>query len=63
MDTVIENDYILVLGRGKVLEYGKPAELLRAGGHFRHMVDDTGELMSKDLARRAFEKEERDCIG
>jgi ATP-binding cassette, subfamily C (CFTR/MRP), member 4 len=60
LDTVIENDYILVLGQGKVLEYGPPAQLLRAGGAFRKMVEDTGELMSQDLARRAYEKEARD---
>jgi ABC-type multidrug transport system fused ATPase/permease subunit len=59
LDTVIENDYILVLGQGKVLEYGPPADLIRAGGHFSKMVADTGEFMSKDLVARAFEKEAR----
>ena len=56
LDTVIEHDYILVLGQGKVLEFGKPAELLKAGGAFSKMVDDTGEVTSKDLRQRAFGK-------
>ena len=59
LDTVIENDYILVLGEGKVLEYGAPAQLLRAGGPFSKMVDDTGDDMSKELRRRALDKERR----
>ena len=60
LDTVIENDYILVLGNGKVLEYGPPAQLIRSGGAFSKMVEDTGDFMSKDLSRRALEKEARD---
>jgi ATP-binding cassette subfamily C (CFTR/MRP) protein 4 len=59
LDTVIEHDYILVLGRGKVLEFGPPAELLRSGGTFSKMVQDTGNVMSKDLRQRAFAKEKR----
>ena len=47
LDTVIDYDYILVLGQGEVLEFGSPAELLLAdnsdsGGVFARMVDDTG---------------------
>ncbi len=56
LDTVIENDFILVLGKGKVLEYGRPSDLLRSGGPFSQMVADTGDLMSKNLTRRAMEK-------
>jgi ATP-binding cassette subfamily C (CFTR/MRP) protein 4 len=56
LDTVIDNDYILVLGNGHVLEFGSPAELLeKENGHFASMVNDTGELMSRDLRRRAME--------
>ena len=58
LDTVIENDYILVLGNGKVLEYGTPAELIRSNGAFASMVSDTGDAMSSDLRRRAFAKEQ-----
>jgi ABC-type multidrug transport system fused ATPase/permease subunit len=57
LDTVIENDMILVLGAGKVLEFGPPAELIRSGGHFASMVNDTGDDMSRDLQQRAFDKE------
>lgn len=57
LDTVIDYDKILVLGSGKVLEYGSPRELLeRDSGHFSSMVRDTGPEMSKELRRRAFSK-------
>lgn len=57
LDTVIEHDLILVLGEGKVLEFGTPASLLQSGGSFSKMVEDTGDAMSKDLKRRALAKE------
>lgn len=53
LDTVIEYDKILVLGRGKVLEYGAPHELLQLDGHFKSMVNDSGDVMSAELHRRA----------
>jgi ATP-binding cassette, subfamily C (CFTR/MRP), member 4 len=54
LDTVIDYDYILVLGAGRVLEFGSPAELVdKEGGHFASMINDTGENMSQDLRRRA----------
>jgi ATP-binding cassette subfamily C (CFTR/MRP) protein 4 len=59
LDTVIDYDFILVLGKGHVLEFGPPAELLRrTGGHFASMVADTGDTMSRELRRLAFQKEE-----
>lgn len=58
LDTVIDHDYILVLGQGKVLEFGPPADLLRnEGGAFFTMVEDTGEKMANDLRQQAFRKE------
>ena len=57
LDTIIDFDYCLVLGGGKVLEYGSPANLLRSGGAFASMVADTGDAMSSELKRRAFQKE------
>ena len=57
LDTVIDHDYILVLGRGKVIEFGTPADLIRSKGQFFKMVEDTGDLMSANLKERAFEKE------
>jgi ATP-binding cassette subfamily C (CFTR/MRP) protein 4 len=57
LDTVIDYDKILVLGSGKVLEYGTPRELLeRHDSYFSGMVRDTGPHMSKELIRRAFSK-------
>eukprot|EP00591_Stephanopyxis_turris_P000045 CAMPEP_0195515496 /NCGR_PEP_ID=MMETSP0794_2-20130614/6542_1 /TAXON_ID=515487 /ORGANISM="Stephanopyxis turris, Strain CCMP 815" /LENGTH=659 /DNA_ID=CAMNT_0040643923 /DNA_START=117 /DNA_END=2096 /DNA_ORIENTATION=+ len=54
LDTIIDYDRVLVLGDGKVLEYGSPKELLsKEGGDFFTMVEDTGELMSQELHRRA----------
>jgi ATP-binding cassette subfamily C (CFTR/MRP) protein 4 len=57
LDTVIEHDLILVLGQGRVLEFGTPADLLRGNGAFASMVSDTGDSMSRDLRQRAFAKE------
>lgn len=54
LDTVIEDDLILVFSSGKVVEYGSPAELLHAKGAFYAMVQDTDH--SEDLTVRAFEK-------
>jgi ATP-binding cassette subfamily C (CFTR/MRP) protein 4 len=59
LDTVIDHDYILVLGQGKVVEFGPPSELLRnKGGAFDTMVEDTGETTSSELRRRAFRTDE-----
>ena len=57
LDTIIDYDYVLVLGRGRVLEYGSPAELLRQNGSFASMVSDTGEAMSSELRKRALQAE------
>ncbi|CAJ1947757.1 unnamed protein product [Cylindrotheca closterium] len=63
LDTIIDHDYILVLGLGKVLEFGPPAELIRSGGTFCQMVDETGEIMSVNLKQRAFAKESEVAHG
>lgn len=60
LDTVIDHDMILVLGQGKVLEYGTPADLIRSGGMFSKMITDTGDAMSRDLRQRALAKENKD---
>jgi ATP-binding cassette, subfamily C (CFTR/MRP), member 4 len=57
LDTIIDFDLCLVMGGGCLLEFGSPAELIRAGGPFASMVSDTGEIMSQDLTQRAFLKE------
>jgi ATP-binding cassette subfamily C (CFTR/MRP) protein 4 len=59
LDTIMDYDKVLVLGDGKVLEYGSPNELLLAKhkggekGFFASMVDSTGETMAKLLASKA----------
>ncbi len=60
LDTVIDNDFILVLGNGHVLEFGSPADLLEKDhGHFASMVSDTGESMSRDLRTRALQAKKK----
>ncbi len=51
IDTIINDDYILVLGAGQVVEFGKPAELLKANKEFSKMVQDSG--MAEELIKRA----------
>jgi ABC-type multidrug transport system fused ATPase/permease subunit len=63
LDTIIDHDYILVLGSGKVLEFGNPADLLRSGGAFSKMVEDTGEAMSASLKRRSFAMTSEEVIS
>jgi ATP-binding cassette subfamily C (CFTR/MRP) protein 4 len=65
LDTVIDHDYILVLGSGKLLEFGAPADLIRSGGAFSKMVEDTGDTMSENLRHRALakEKEGQDIVA
>lgn len=53
LDTVIDYDKILVLGDGRVLEYGSPHELIERNGAFASMVNDTGEEMATTLRMRA----------
>jgi ABC-type multidrug transport system fused ATPase/permease subunit len=53
--TVMDYDKVLVLGEGKLLEYGSPLELLEKSevGAFRNMCRETGEYEAlMDLARK-----------
>jgi ABC-type multidrug transport system ATPase subunit len=59
LDTIIEDDYILVLRSGKLLEFGSPAELIRSGGAFKKMVEDTARSMAAELKKRAYAAETR----
>lgn len=43
LQTVMDYDRILVLGEGKVVEYGSPADLVEKKGAFWDMVCQTGE--------------------
>jgi ABC-type multidrug transport system ATPase subunit len=57
LDTIIGFDYnCLVLGNGKVLDFGNPAQPNRSNGPFASIVADTGDAMSKELKQRAFGK-------
>jgi ATP-binding cassette subfamily C (CFTR/MRP) protein 4 len=55
LDTIIDYDLILVLGDGKVQEFGAPRDLLAKGeaGYFASMVRNTGPAMSQMLTERA----------
>lgn len=59
LDTIIDFDYCVVLGDGKLLEFGTPASLIREDGAFASMVKDTGRITSAELRERAFRKEEQ----
>jgi len=54
LDTIMGYDKVLVLGDGRVLEYGPPAALLQdEGGHFTSMVESTGAAMAEFLKQKA----------
>ena len=56
LGTVIDADLVLVIGEGRVLDFGSPHELLsRSGerGAFQRLVDETGSVMAASLAREA----------
>lgn len=55
LETIIDYDRILVVGDGKMLEYGPPATLLEnENGHFYTMVADTGPSTAASLHDSAF---------
>lgn len=56
LDTIINYDKILVLGNGRVLEFGAPHELIENDGHFASMVADTGEGMATQLRQKAMQR-------
>lgn len=52
--SIIDYDKVLVLGGGRVLEFGTPHELIsKNGGAFCSMINDTGEEMANFLKGRA----------
>lgn len=61
LDTIIDYDKILVLGDGKLLEYGTPKELLEnSGGHFSSMVASTGPDMASLLKQKAMKSQSKE---
>lgn len=56
LHTVMDNDRIMVIDAGNVVEFGHPCELLqRSDGHLRQLVDQTGTDESDKLMRIAAE--------
>ena len=53
LETIIENDMIMVFDDGKIIEYGTPKELILSNGLFALMVIDTGREMASLLRKRA----------
>ena len=53
LNTVVFYDQVLLLDRGAVLEHGPPLELLgRAGGGFRKLAEESGDLAGLGQAAR-----------
>lgn len=56
LDTIIDSDRILVMGRGKVLEFDAPSVLLAdPDSHFSRLVDETGPRLAAVLRARVLE--------
>ncbi len=54
MDTIIESDKVLVMRRGKLIEYAAPSVLLnKQKGYFTRMVEARGPEVAKRLKERA----------
>ncbi len=51
LTTVIDNDLILVLGKGKVLEFGTPSDLIALDGHLARMVNDAG-ISNEEIVKK-----------
>jgi len=57
LNTIIECDKVIVLGNGRLLECGRPSQLLEVNGPFASLVDETGPETSKQLRERARNKQ------
>jgi len=62
LDTIMDYDKIIVMGDGKLAEFGSPLELIERNGLFRELVDATGEGAESliQMARHADEAKEED---
>lgn len=47
LETILNHDTVIVMGRGKVLESGSPAELFERGGEFSKMLKAAGVDVSQ----------------
>lgn len=42
LNTILDNDRVMVLNAGSILEFDSPNNLYKAGGAFRKLVDEAG---------------------
>ena len=49
INTIIDNDKVLVMDKGKAVEYDTPRELVQRQSHFKTLVDALGELEASNL--------------
>lgn len=58
LNTIMDNDRVLVMDAGQVVEFGHPRDLLlRSSGVFTTLIDQTGPKMAaflREAAERAF---------
>jgi len=57
LNTIIECDHVLVLGNGRLIEWGTPSQLLEVTGAFASLVDETGAEMALQLRAKARNKD------
>lgn len=57
LSTIIDYDRVIVMDKGKCMEFDTPANLLRANGIFASLVSQTGEDSAKKLKALAEAKE------
>lgn len=55
LNTIMDNDYVLVMGDGRMVEFGPPAELLSRNGAFSDLVDSTGPESARALRNMAID--------
>lgn len=56
LDTVMDNDRILVMDAGSIVEVGTPFQLLeKDGGFLKNLVDQTGTSSAMVLKQKALE--------
>lgn len=53
LHTITDYDKVIVMSRGRIVEYGAPWELLKSGRFFSEMVRNTGEASNKLIRKRS----------
>lgn len=50
LNTIMDNDKVMVVDEGDIVEYGHPFELIQnKNGLFKHLLDETGPLTAAEL--------------